>query len=194
MLVRVDGSEAARVEGAFARPGADPVPEHAPLSLGAELGFFAAGGANVGPSLDLGASFGTPWWDQRVSLDLGLGMRTAALSRRVGAGLQDSRIWAFPLEAGGRARMFEDGPWAVDARAGLGMLAFQHRIDAPLQATFSETGLGFLAYAGVQGLYRIGSTELLCDLRGDFARARTSHLDAFPGGLVLSVGARWGLQ
>jgi hypothetical protein len=152
-----------------------------------------AEGANRGPAVELGASFALPFWAIRLYMDVAAGFRTAGMSPSLPSGDLEVRFMTFPLDIAGRVRVASWGRWALDARTGMGLLPFRTRIDSPFQPAFVITGLGFHAFAGAQGLYRVGSAQLLCDLRGDLARARTPLVDARPGGLVLEFGARWEL-
>ncbi len=165
------------------------------LALQGQLGFFAAGGANLGPMLELGGAWRLPLWRERLSVEAGVGFRTVALSQPIDAlGSLGSRVVAVPLFVALRGRVFSHGPWAVDARGGLGAVAFNHVVDAEFQPGFSEGGVGFDAFLGAQGSHRISSSaELLLELRGEWTRLRTPHLVATPGGLVMGLGVRWGL-
>ncbi|MGA9526394.1 MAG: hypothetical protein WBV82_33390, partial [Myxococcaceae bacterium] len=181
-------------------PGVTREPEPTSLApsgrfaLQGQIGFFAAGGANLGPTLELGGSWRLPLWGERLSVEAGVGLRTAALSQSVDAlGSMDSRVVAFPLFVALRGRVFSRGPWAVDARAGVGAVPFTHAVDAQFQPDFSEGGVGFDAFLGAQGSYRLSSVELLLDLRAEWTRLTTPYLVATPGGFVLGLGARWGL-
>ncbi len=166
------------------------------LALQAQVGVFAAGGANLGPTLELGAAWRLPFWGERLSVEVGAGFRTAGMSQSVvPLGLFESRLYAVPIFAAVRGRLFSRGDWALDARGGLGAVPFRHAVSAAFQPSLSEGGIGFDAFAGAQGSYRLSSLELelLLDVRGEWTRLRTPNLIATPGGLVLGLGARWAL-
>lgn len=155
-------------------------------------GVFYGGGANVGPMLELSAGMKLSVFPNWLTVELATGARRATLSGNPdGLGGSTSTLWAVPLELGARGRVLRADPFALDLRAGAGPLFFRHSFDASFQPAFTESGVGFEAFGGAEGAWRLGPVEALLEVRGSFARVRTPHLIAHPGGLGVMVGARW---
>lgn len=158
------------------------------------FGGYLGSGANDGLQLEAAGAMPVPGWGDRLFAELGLGARWQPFEEDVlGIGPLRSQLFAVPITAGARARLFERGPLSLDARAGLGPVLFVHSVSAEFQPTVNQSGVGFDAFAAAQGGYRLKPLELVAELRGDLINARTPRLVARPGGLSLAIGARWEL-
>lgn len=158
------------------------------------LGGYLGSGANVGLQLEAAAARPLPFLEGRIAVEGALGVRRQATHRDLtDLGRLDSELWAVPITVGLRGRLFERGAAALDARAGAGPVLFAHAVTAGFQPPVTESGMGFDAFAALDGTWRLESVDLVAELRADLITARTQRLVARPGGLSLAVGAQWEL-
>ncbi|MBX5482073.1 MAG: hypothetical protein IRZ16_09595 [Myxococcaceae bacterium] len=174
------------------RVNSPPAESQVPIVPHALLGGFFAGGANTGFAAEVGAEVrpaAVPSW---LSVGLDVGVRSASLRTSLnGLGSVHSSVLAFPIGPFARARLYAKAPFAIDLRAGLAALPFRHSFTAAFEQPWVEGGVGLEAAAGPEVLYRLGPMELALDVRGAWTVARTAHLVAHPGGLLLTAGARY---
>lgn len=157
-----------------------------------ELGLFASGGANLGPSLAVGVGVPLPQLLPKLFAEAELSFRTASVSSNVsGLGVLDSRVVALPVNVGARYRILENGRFTVDGRAGIGFIFFNHTLSAPYQPTWSEAGLRPSAFAAITAGYKFKRLEPFAELRAAWGQVKTDHVDARLGGGVFSVGVRY---
>ncbi|MHB8877103.1 MAG: hypothetical protein ACYC8T_25690 [Myxococcaceae bacterium] len=161
--------------------------------VGASAGYFWAGGANAGLAVALGAGYPLPAASGRLTLEAAVGFRSWSLSAGTVLGGLRSAVLALPVEAGLRVTVLERGAATLSGKVGAGLLPFRHSATPPAGRSFVETGLGYEAYASLQGGFRAGPVELFAELRGTIAPVRTARLDADAGGLALLGGARFPL-
>jgi hypothetical protein len=154
-------------------------------------GGYLAGGANRGLAFEMGGGYRLPVLDDRLFAEASVGLRTGALEATLPLGSARSGLTAFPLVLSARYLLLARGPLAVSARAGGGVVPFRHRLRSSFGSDVSGGGTGFEFFGAVQGQYRLGPVDLVAELRGALAQARSRHLDARPGGLNLVLGARW---
>lgn len=193
------GQDQARIQAATAITVPPPAPPPAPkpepvqrLFPGAHVFAFYAGGASAGWGMTLDGSYRLPVLAERLSIELGIGFRTAGFSSQVaGLGGFESRVIATSADLSARGRVVEVGPWALDLHLGGGFLAFRHVATSSFQPTFTETGNHNEAFAAVQAAYRIQSFELFLELRGMSSPIETPRLAAQLGGMVVSFGGRF---
>jgi hypothetical protein len=171
------------------------------LSFHVLAGGFFSTGDNRGPLVGVGASLpvpvALPLLTDRLSAEVELGVRHAASSLRLDGfespGRLDSRVLALPVLLSGRARVWESGPLSLDARAGLGVMPFQHRLSGRhvLREPIQEQQVGPIGFLAAQGAWRFGALSALVELRGGYGPVRTRSLDALLDGVALSVGMRY---
>jgi hypothetical protein len=169
---------------------ADPLqPQRSAQSFlpGALIGGFYGGGANLGFAASIQLGYRLPG---RWGVDLELGVRRAAMATVVPLGRIESAMTALPLLAAGRFHALDAGPWTVDLRAGGGALPFVHVATSQFQPTFSETGLGWDAFAGAEIGYRFGAIGFFLDARVTYSPASTPWVDSRMGGMFFALGAR----
>jgi len=161
------------------------------LRMSALAGGFAAGGANAGPVLELGASIPLL---RRLFAELAVGARYASLRRDVESlGPVRSSLLVFPVDAAIRFRAFQIDRFGLDLRGAVGMAPFRHTVSAAYQSPYAEAGIGFDSFGAAQGRYAFGGWELALELRAAFTTARTPRLTAFPGGFAALAGAGWAI-
>jgi hypothetical protein len=169
---------------------AAPTPPRLALHLLA--GGFFAGGANRGPALALGASYTLSPWQGRLAAELEVGLRRAALDAQIeGYGTLHSSVLAGPVLVAARFTVLERSPFSLYARAGAGILPFQHEVSSDFQAAFGESKLSPMAFLAAQGAWRFNRFSLLMEVRGEYGAARTPRLNAQLGGAGLSLGVRY---
>jgi hypothetical protein len=200
---RRDGKDTARAQAAIplekpppvvvAPPVAAPAAPTPPrLALHLLVGGFFAGGANRGPALALGASYTLPPLEGRLAAELEVGLRRAALDAQIeGFGTMHSRVLAGPVLAAARFTVLERSPFSLHARAGAGILPFQHEVSSDFQAAFGESQLGPMVFLAAQGAWRFNRFSLLMEVRGEYGPAQTPRLNAQLGGAGLSLGVRY---
>jgi hypothetical protein len=162
------------------------------LGLHLLAGGFFAGGANQGPSAALGVSYQLPVWNGRLAAELEIGLRHASLEAQVnGLGSLHSRVLAGPVLASARVALLARSAFTLYARAGAGLLPFQHAVSSDFQPGFDESKVGFMGFVAAQGAYRFGRVSALIELRGEYGPANTARLDAQMGGVGASLGLRY---
>ena len=197
---RRDGKDTARAQAAIpieqpppvvvAPPVAAPTPPRLAVHLLA--GGFFAGGANRGPMLALGASYTLPPWQGRLAAEFEVGVRRAALDAQIeGYGKLHSSVLAGPVLAVARFTVLERSPFSLYARAGAGILPFQHEVSSDFQVAFGESKLSPMAFLAAQGAWRFNRFSLLMEVRGEYGPAQTPRLNAQLGGAGLSLGVRY---
>ncbi|MBJ6765588.1 hypothetical protein JGU66_32955 [Myxococcaceae bacterium JPH2] len=153
-------------------------------------GAALARGANAGPMLALGATLPVM---RGLDAELEVGLRHATLEA-VDERREDvrSRVLGVPVLASMRATLLQREAFSLHGRAGVGVMPFRHRLtSSAFQADLDESKLGVMAFLGAQGAYRFGRFSALVELRGAWAPARTSALNAQLGGVGLAVGMRF---
>jgi hypothetical protein len=199
---RRDGKDTARAQAAI--PIEEPPPVVAPpvaapaaptpprLALHLLAGGFFAGGANRGPALAVGASYTLSPWEGRLAAELEVGLRRAALDAQIeGFGTLHSRVLAGPVLVAARFAVLERSPFSVYARAGAGILPFQHEVSSDFQAAFGESKLSPMAFLAAQGAWHFNRFSLLMEVRGEYGPVQTPRLNAQLGGAGLSLGVRY---
>lgn len=174
------------------------------LAPAALAGGFYGGGKNVGFALALGAGYRLPVLAERLTAEAEVGLRSERMAgqAQLDGALVDftTSVLAVPLELSARYRVWERGPWHVDARAGGGLMPFSYRVavgpgsSLSSQPPTTDSGLGGEGFAAAQAAYRMSRYELFVELRVSLARAKTSDLDATPGGMFLAIGGRYTLS
>jgi hypothetical protein len=202
---RRDGKDTARAQAALpiiveppppvvvAPPVAAPAAPTPPrLALHLLAGGFFAGGANLGPAVALGASYTLSPWQGRLAAELEVGLRRAALDAQIeGFGTLHSRVLAGPMLAAARFTLLERSALSLYARAGAGILPFQHDVSSDFQVAFGESKLSPMGFVAVQGAWHFNRFSLLMEVRGEYGPAQTPRLNAQLGGAGLSLGARY---
>lgn len=162
------------------------------FSAGALIGGFYGGGSSSGLAVGVDGSYLLPFAGNRFSVDAEIGFRSARLSAAVaGLGRVDSRLDGVLLELALRALIWHRGHWSVSARVGGGAMPFWTSTRSDFQPSFSQSKLSYEAFAAGRVGYRLGSFELIGELRGGLAPASTPNLDARLGGAVMTFGARY---
>jgi hypothetical protein len=158
-------------------------------------GGFFAGGGNLGPLASLGAGYRLPPLDGRLAAELEVGLRQS--STRIvyePLGTMDSRVRALPVLLSARLLALEHGPLSLYARAGAGMMAYSHQTRSPFFPELQrQSGVSFMGFLAAQTAWRLGAVSALFELRGSYAAARATQLEAQLGGLSASVGVRYAL-
>ncbi|RJS17650.1 hypothetical protein DRW03_27045 [Corallococcus sp. H22C18031201] len=153
-------------------------------------GAALARGANAGPMLALGATLPVR---HGLDAELEVGLRHATLEaldeRREDV---SSRVLGVPVLASMRVTLLQQEAFSLHGRAGVGVMPFRHRLSSSaFQTELDESKLGAMAFLSAQGAYRLGRFSALVELRGAWAPARTSALNAQLGGAGLAVGMRF---
>jgi hypothetical protein len=158
-------------------------------------GGFFAGGGNLGPLVSLGAGYRLPPLEGRLAVEAELGLRQSATQIRYEPlGTMDSRVVALPLLLSARYMAFERGPFSLHARAGAGVMTYSHQMRSPFfPDPQRQSGVSFMGFLAAQAAWRVGVVSALFELRGSYAAARATQIEAQLGGLSASVGVRYAL-
>jgi hypothetical protein len=165
------------------------------LSFHALAGGFLAGGDNRGPLAAVGLGYRLPPLDGRFALEAETGLRQSVTHPLVEQlGPLDSRVVALPVLLSARGLAYERGPLSLHGRVGAGVMFYEQRTTSSFfkepRITRGQTFMGFLA---AQAAWRFGAVSALLELRGSYAAAQASEIDAQLGGLSASVGVRYAL-
>lgn len=165
------------------------------LSVHVLAGGFLAGGDNRGPLASLGLGYRLPPLGGRFALEAETGLRQSMTHPVVEPlGPLDSRVVALPLLLSARGLAWERGPLSLHGRAGAGVMFYEQRASS---AFFKEPrvqrGQTFMGFLAAQAAWRFGAVSALLELRGSYAAAQASEIDAQLGGLSASVGVRYAL-
>jgi hypothetical protein len=109
-------------------------------------------------------------------------------------GTMDSRVVALPMLLSARFLAFERGPLSLHGRAGAGVMTYAHQTQSPFFPELQrQSGVSFMGFLAAQAAWRLGMVSALLELRGSYAAARASQIEAQLGGLSASVGVRYAL-
>jgi hypothetical protein len=158
-------------------------------------GGFFAGGDNLGPLVSLGAGYRLPPLEGRLAVEAEVGLRQSATQILYEPlGTLDSRVVALPLLLSARYVAFERGALSLHARAGAGVMTYSHQTQSPFfPDPQRQSGASFMGFLAAQAAWRVGVVSALFELRGSYAAARATQLEAQLGGLSASVGVRYAL-
>ncbi|PTL80977.1 hypothetical protein [Vitiosangium sp. GDMCC 1.1324] len=165
------------------------------LSVHLMAGGFLAGGDNRGPLASVGLGYRLPPLGGRFALEVESGLRQSVTHPLVEPlGPLDSRVVALPLLLSARVLAFERGPLSLHGRVGAGVTFYEQRVTSSF---FTEPriqqGRTFMGFVAAQAAWRFGSLSALFELRGSYAAAQASEIDAQLGGVSASLGVRYAL-
>jgi hypothetical protein len=165
------------------------------LSVHLLAGGFFAGGDNLGPLGAVGVGYRLPPLSGRLFVEAEAGLSGSASRPRVEPlGELDSRLLAVPLQLSARGLAYERGPLSVYGRAGGGLMPYEQRVTSAFFAKpLTQQGRTFMGFLAVQADWRLGPVHALLELRGSYAPARSTQIDAQLGGLSASLGVRYAL-
>lgn len=166
------------------------------LSFHLLAGGFLAGGDNRGPLASVGLAYRLPPLAGRLFwLEAEAGVRQSVTHPLVEQlGPLDSRVVALPLLVSARGLLFERGPLSVHGRAGAGVMFFEQRVTSSFFAEPRiQRGQSFMGFVAAQAAWSFGAASALFELRGSYAAAQASEIDAQLGGLSASLGVRYSL-
>ncbi len=160
------------------------------LEVGAAVGFFWAGGNNLGPAF--AANFALAPWRIPLYLEVELGIRAAWFSNPVaGLGTASSTLVVFPIDVGVRGLVWRAGQWSVELHAGGGIFLGTNWVSSNFGQSSSDPLTGWEIFGGAQLSYRAGAFFPYVELRGAYAAVTGTGLNANPGGLVFLLGFHW---
>jgi hypothetical protein len=169
---------------------APPVPQGRELEVGAAVGIFYAGGSNLGPAFS--ATFSIAPWRFPLFLEAELGVRAAWFSSPVGGlGNASSTLVVFPIDLAVRGTVWSGGHWALDLRAGGGLVLGTNWVSTDFGQSSSTAMTGYEVFGAVQVSYRAGAFLPYAELRGAYALVTGTGATANPGGLVFLLGFHW---
>ncbi|WNG37040.1 hypothetical protein F0U61_27705 [Archangium violaceum] len=166
------------------------------LSFHLQAGGFLAGGDNRGPLVSVGLGYRLPPLAGRFFwLEAEAGLRQSVTQPLVEQlGPLDSRVVALPLLLSARGLLFERGPLSIHGRAGAGVMFYEQRVTSSFFAEpRSQRGQSFMGFVAAQAAWSFGAASALFELRGSYAAAQASEIDAQLGGLSASLGVRYSL-
>lgn len=165
------------------------------LSVHVLAGGFLAGGDNRGPLAALGLGYRLPPLGGRFTLEAETGLRQSMTHPIVEPlGPLDSRVVALPLLLSARGLAWERGPLSLQGRAGAGIMFYEQRASSSFfKEPRIQRGQTFMGFLAAQAAWRFGAVSALLELRGSYAAAQASEIDAQLGGLSASVGVRYAL-
>ncbi len=156
-------------------------------------GWASFGGSATGLAASAGAGYRMRGLAERVHLEAALGTRQASAQGQTLTGRTRSEVHAIPAGLSARVRVWSRGMWNGWARAGTGLIFFQHRTEAEGQPVFWEAGISYEAFAAFQLSLRRGSFEAFAELRGLLSPIKTARIDVDTSGLALGLGVRYAL-
>ncbi|MBI3182915.1 MAG: hypothetical protein HYZ28_12330 [Myxococcales bacterium] len=180
------------VEARLSREVPIPIGKLGRMSLEASAGAATASGG-LGFPVAIAAGFRLPPGRDRLSAELGGGYRALKLVSEDLTGKLESAVSAVPIELSLRARLARYGPYLAYARAGGGLVPFSHKTRSSSQPDYSESALGYDAFAALQVSRRFNALELFGELRGILLPLKASRLNGDGSGVALLVGARYAL-
>jgi hypothetical protein len=127
----------------------------------------------------------------RLAVEAELGLRSQAVSLILPQGTIHSSILALPVDLSVRERLLELGRLSLDLRLGGGVLPLRDELTADFQHGYTESSVGWEAFAAAQVAWRLAPIELYFELRGTVSAAKNVDLpNTLPGGLLIALGVR----